>query len=90
MARGIIKKEGMMKMKKAIIQLEPLTCPSCMQKIENGVKSIDGVENNSVNVLFNSSKVKFNYDDERVTIKEVEKVIEKLGYEVKKAQVKDI
>jgi copper chaperone CopZ len=61
-----------------------------MQKIENGVKSIDGVENNSVNVLFNSSKVKFNYDDERVTIKEVEKAIEKLGYEVKKAQVKDL
>ncbi|TJX60748.1 metal-binding protein [Soehngenia saccharolytica] len=77
-------------MKKAIIQLESLTCPSCMQKIENGVKSIDGVENNSVNVLFNSSKVKFNYDDEIVSIKEVEKVIEKLGYEVKKAQVKDI
>jgi Cation transport ATPase len=79
-----------MKMKKAIIQLETLTCPSCMQKIENGVKSIDGVENNSVNVLFNSSKLKLNFDDEIMSIKEVEKVIEKLGYEVKKAQVKDI
>ncbi len=77
-------------MKKAIIQLETLTCPSCMQKIENGVKSIDGVENNSVNVLFNSSKLKLNFDDEIMSIKEVEKVIEKLGYEVKKAQVKDI
>jgi len=77
-------------MKKAIIQLESLTCPSCMQKIENGVKSIDGVENNSVNVLFNSSKLKLNFDDEIVSIKEIEKVIEKLGYEVKKAQVKDI
>jgi copper chaperone CopZ len=30
-------------MKQATIQLETLTCPSCMQKIENAVKSLDGV-----------------------------------------------
>jgi len=86
---NIEKKGKMMKMKKATIQLETLTCPSCMQKIENGVKFLDGVETKSVNVLFNSSKVKLNFDDEKVSIEDVEKAIDKLGYEVKKSQVKD-
>ncbi len=86
---NIDKKERMMKMKKATIQLETLTCPTCMQKIENGVKSLDGVDTQSVNVLFNSSKVKLNFDDDKVSIEDVENAIDKLGYEVKKSQVKD-
>ena len=75
-------------MQKATIQLETLTCPSCMQKIENGVKSLDGVDKKSLKVLFNSSKVKVEYDDEKVSIKDIENAIDKLGYEVKKSQVK--
>ncbi|MGY3814131.1 heavy-metal-associated domain-containing protein [Globicatella sulfidifaciens] len=75
-------------MQKATIQLETLTCPSCMQKIENGVKSLDGVDKNNLKVLFNSSKVKVEYDDEKVSIKDIENAIDKLGYEVKKSQVK--
>lgn len=75
-------------MQKATIQLETLTCPSCMQKIENGVKSLDGVDKNNIKVLFNSSKVKVEYDDEKVSIKDIENAIDKLGYEVKKSQVK--
>ena len=77
-------------MQKATIQLEPLTCPSCMQKIENGVKSLAGVEKESLKVSFNSSKVKVEYADETVSIKEIEHAIEKLGYEVIKSQVKDL
>jgi copper chaperone len=75
-------------MKKATIQLGTLTCPSCMQKIENAIKSLDGVDKESVNVLFNSSKAKFNFDDEKIKIEDVENAITKLGYEVKKSQVK--
>ena len=75
-------------MQKATIQLETLTCPSCMQKIENGVKSLDGVDKNNLKVLFNSSKVKVEYDDEKVSIKDIENAIDKLGYEVKKSRVK--
>lgn len=74
-------------MKKATIQLEALTCPSCMQKIENAVKALAGVEKESVNVLFNASKVKLNFDEEKVSIEEIEKAITSLGYEVKKSQV---
>ncbi|HFI0076660.1 heavy-metal-associated domain-containing protein [Streptococcus suis] len=77
-------------MQKATIQLETLTCPSCMQKIENGVKSLDGVSKESLKVLFNSSKVRVEFDDEKVSIKDIEYVIDKLGYEVLKSQVKNI
>lgn len=76
-------------MQKATIQLETLTCPSCMQKIDSAVKSLKGVDKDSVNVLFNSSKVKLDFDAEQVSIEEIEKAITKLGYEVKKSQVKD-
>lgn len=78
-----------MKMKKATIQLDTLTCPSCIQKIEGGVKALDGVDKDSLSVSFNTSKVKVNFDDEKVSVKDIENAIDKLGYEVKKSTVKD-
>jgi copper chaperone len=79
-----------MKMHKATIQLGTLTCPSCLQKIDNAVKSLEGVDKESVNVLFNSSKVKFNFDAEKLSIEKIENAIIALGYEVKKSQVRKI
>lgn len=75
-------------MQKATIQLEALTCPSCLQKIDNAVKSLDGVDKDSVKVMFNSSKVKLKFDDEKLSIENVENAITSLGYEVKKSQVR--
>ncbi len=75
-------------MKTATIQLETLTCPSCVLKIENAVKSLNGVEKESVKVLFNSSKAKFDFEDEKLSVEDIEKAITALGYEVKKSQVK--
>lgn len=75
-------------MQKATIQLETLSCPSCMQKIENAVKGLNGVEKDSVKVLFNSSKVKTDFDSEKVAIENIEKAIEDLGYPVIKTKVK--
>ena len=69
-------------MKKASIQLETLTCPSCAQKIENAVKATAGADKESVKVLFNASKVKFDYDEEKASINDFVKAIEKMGYEV--------
>ena len=77
-------------MKKAVIQLEALTCPSCIQKIEGAMKQLDGIEQDTVNISFNSSKLKFNFDDEKQSIETVVEAIDKLGYEVLKQQVKDI
>jgi copper chaperone CopZ len=75
-------------MKKATIQLDTLTCPSCVLKIENAVKAMNHVEKDSVSVMFNSSKVKFDFDDEKLAVADVEKAITALGYDVKKTQVK--
>ncbi|HOR13348.1 MAG TPA: heavy-metal-associated domain-containing protein, partial [Clostridia bacterium] len=58
-------------MKTAAIQLGTLTCPSCVQKIESALKSLDGVEKDSVKVLFNSSKAKFNFDDTKLTVEQL-------------------
>lgn len=76
-------------MKKATIQLGTLACPSCMQKIENAIKSVDGVDKESVKVMFNSSKAKFLFEEGKTSADNVENAITALGYEVKKSQVKD-
>lgn len=81
-----MKGEGIMQ--KAVIQLETLSCPSCLQKIENAVKGINGIDQNSLKVLFNASKVKVNFDSEAVAINNIEKAIEDLGYPVVKSKVK--
>jgi len=75
-------------MRSATIQLETLSCPSCLQKIENAVKGLDGVEKESVKVMFNSGKVKTDFNSESVTIENIEKAIEDLGYPVIKSRVK--
>ena len=75
-------------MQKATIQLESLTCPSCIQKVEGAGKSWDVVHKESVNVSFNSSKVKLNFDDEKLSVKDIENAISKMGYEVIKSQVR--
>lgn len=76
-------------MKRAIIQLETLTCPSCIQKIENKAKSFVGIDKESVNVSFNSSKLKFEFDSEKISIEEIVNGITSLGYDVLKSNVKD-
>ncbi len=63
------------------IKLEQLGCPSCVKKIESGVKQQTGV--NGVEVLFNSSKVKVDFDETVITRQAIDAVIEKLGYTVK-------
>ena len=76
-------------MQKASIQLETLTCPSCAQKIENGVRALEGVNKESLKVMFNSSKVKVEYDGAKLSIGNIEAAIGRLGYTVIKSLVKD-
>ncbi|MBM4764399.1 heavy-metal-associated domain-containing protein [Bacillus sp. B15-48] len=72
-------------MTKAVFQLEPLTCPSCIKKIESSLNKTAGVE--SVKVLFNSSKVKTEFNGETVKAGQLEQVIKKLGYDVLSSKV---
>ena len=75
-------------MKSATIQLETLTCPSCMQKIEGSLKTLDGIDQDTLKVMFNSSKVKLDFDEDKVNIEQIENAITKMGYEVQKSKVK--
>lgn len=75
-------------MKSATIQLETLTCPSCVLKIEGALKALEGVNTDSIKVSFNSSKVKLDFNEDKISIKEIENAIDKLGYKVIKSKVK--
>lgn len=76
-------------MKKAVLQLETLVCPSCSLKIEGALKTLVGVEHESISVLFNASKVKFNFNETTLSIDSIVKAINKVGFEVLKTQVKE-
>lgn len=67
-------------MKKISIQLDELVCPSCVKKIESALKKQDGVE--GVNILFNSSKAKIEYDEAVTDSDKIVNTITSLGYEV--------
>ena len=75
-------------MSQGIITLETLSCPSCMQKIEGAVKSLNGVDKDSIKVIFNSSKVKVHFDENVLAIEDIEKAIQDMGYPVVKSKVK--
>ena len=75
-------------MQKATIQLETLSCPSCLQKNENAMKGLNGIDKDSVKVLINSSKVKVDFDSASLSIETIEKAIQDLGYPVIKSKVK--
>lgn len=64
----------------AKFQLETLSCPSCIKKIETALKKQSGV--NEVKVLFNASKVKADFDETTITVECLEETITKLGYPV--------
>ena len=71
--------------KKGTLQLETLACPTCMQKIEGAIKKVKGVDQESVMVLFNASKAKFNFDGEVTDLEEISNSVKSIGYDVLKA-----
>lgn len=73
-------------MKKATIQLEELACPSCVAKIEGAVKAVNGVKDDSVKVMFNASKAKLSFDEEKTTLDAITTAINNVGYEVLSAK----
>lgn len=72
-------------MKKVELQLEELTCPSCIKKIEYTLKSMDGIS--GAKVLFNSSKVRADFDESQINGHEIRRAVSKLGYEVLNTKV---
>lgn len=76
-------------MKKVTFQLEQLVCPSCSLKIESALKGLDGVDTDSIKILFNASKARLNFDENTISIEEIKKTIEDVGFQVEKQTLKD-
>ncbi len=67
-------------MVKTTLQLEQITCPTCVKKIEGALARTEGVE--KAKVSFTTSKVKAEFDESKVKADDIKQVIEKLGFEV--------
>lgn len=74
--------------KRIIMQLDELTCPSCLTKIESALTKQAGVAN--VKVLFNAGKVKADFDGETTDPSALEDVVTQLGYPVVRTKVKEL
>lgn len=61
------------------LQLEKLTCPSCMQKITDTVNNLVGVE--KTKILFDRSKARVTFDKSKVSEEKIITTIEGMGYE---------
>lgn len=67
-------------MTRKLFQLETVSCPSCIAKIEGMLKKTEGIGESEV--LFNTSRVKVAYDETVVSLEVIRDKIEKLGYKV--------
>ena len=72
-------------MKKAVFGLEPLSCPTCIKKIEGTLSKMDGV--GEVKVMFHSNRVRAQFDENIVDADALQDVIVKLGYPVTSQKV---
>ena len=75
-------------MKKVMMKLDGMTCPSCLTKIKKAVESTPGTDD--IKVLFNAGKLKFVMDPAQTNSNKIKNAIEEMGYEVKGIKEKDI
>ena len=57
-----------------------MTCASCVRKIETVLNKTDGVI--EANVNFATEKVTIEYDNEKLDLDKIEKIIKSIGYEL--------
>jgi len=64
------------------LQLEKLTCPSCMQKITDSVNELTGIE--KIKILFDRGKARVVFEDNKISEEKILHKIEEIGYSAKK------
>ncbi len=69
------------KSKKISAPVEGMTCASCVARVEKAISKVEGIKNVSVN--FASEKASFEFNPDRVDLKEIENIVEKAGYKIK-------
>ncbi|MEY8292136.1 heavy-metal-associated domain-containing protein [Carnobacteriaceae bacterium 52-44] len=69
-------------MNQVTLQLEKLTCPSCMQKITATINNLKGVD--KMKILFNSSKARVFFNEDSISDQEIIEKIQEIGYDAEK------
>lgn len=69
------------------IQLDDLSCPSCMIKIQKALTGQPGLSD--LKVLFNASKIKLTLDNTVNDVDSIKTILNRLGYPVQKITVKE-
>jgi Cu+-exporting ATPase len=67
-------------MEELTLKIKGMTCAMCVKSIETAVRSLEGVDEIKVNLATESAFLK--YDPSKVTLDEIKKLIEEMGYEV--------
>lgn len=70
------------KIKTQIIKIENMTCTNCENTIERGLSKVPGIK--KVVASYTKGMVTVTFDTEVISISQIEKIIEKLDYKVKK------
>ena len=60
------------------LRVEGMTCASCANTVERVTKKLDGVLESNVN--FATEKLSINFDEAKVSIEDIQAVVEKAGY----------
>lgn len=60
------------------LKIQGMTCAACVRAVEKASKKIDGVTEANVNLA--TEKLKISYEEDKVTIPDIQDAIEKAGY----------
>ena len=66
-------------MKKVLLKIGGMTCSACSSGLEKYLNKQDGIESASVNLVMNNASIQ--YDDSKLNIQDIEKVVAKAGFE---------
>ena len=66
-------------MKKVLLKIDGMTCSACSSGLEKYINKQDGIKQATVNLIMNNANIE--YDDKKLTLEQVEKFVEKAGFE---------
>ncbi len=66
--------------KKLVVNIEGMSCSHCAKKVEEGLKKLDGVKSVKVNLEKKNATIAYK---DTLDVKDVENVINELGYTFK-------
>lgn len=66
-------------MKKVLLKIGGMTCSACSSGLEKYLNKQDGITNANVNLVMNNASIE--YDEKKLSLKDIEKFIDKAGFE---------